>query len=260
MSTWVDSIARHGAGLVFAICLLEALGLPVPAAVALLTAGALVALGKLALHTALLAGISAFLIGDLAYFFLGRSTGWWLLGILCRVSMNPDSCILSSAEAFYRRGRTVLLFAKFIPGLNTMAPPLAGSMHMPVRQFLLLDSAGIVLYVGVYLSVGYAFRDLLSSLLDTMGRAGSVIEAVLFLALLSYVGYRLWLIWRSRIYRAVPRVDSSEVDGPVFDVRSHGYYQPGSLRIQGSLRLEPNRLHEAVATLPEAEKIYLYCT
>ena len=260
MDTWIDSMARHGGGLLFAICLVEALGLPVPAAVALLTAGALVALGKLALGTAIVAAVAAFLLGDIVYFLLGRYTGWWLLGILCRISTNPDSCILTSAEAFYRRGRMVLVFAKFIPGLNTMAPPLAGSMQMPVAQFLALDFAGALLYVGVYLGVGYAFRDLLSAILDTMGRAGHVMEAVLFCAFLGYVAYRLWLAWKSRIYRAVPRAELTEVDGPVFDVRSHGYYGAGAQRIQGSIRLEPNRLPETLVLLPEFEKIYLYCT
>jgi membrane protein DedA with SNARE-associated domain len=260
MGTWVDTLSRHGAGLLFAICLVESLGLPVPAAVALLTAGALVAVGKLTLVTALFAGIAAFLVGDVLYYFLGRHTGWWLLGLLCRISTNPDSCILSSAEAFYRRGRIVLVFAKFVPGLNTMAPPLAGSMHMPVAQFILLDLAGIILYVGAYIGVGFAFRDLLGALLDTMGRAGNIIEAVAFLAFLGYVGYRIWLGWKARIYNAVPRVDSADVDGPVFDVRSHGYYEAGSQRIQGSQRLEPNNLPEIIALLPEAEKIYLYCT
>ena len=260
MGNWVEILARHGASLLFAVCFVEAIGLPVPAAVALVTAGGLVALGKMTLGAAFLAGSAAFLLGDTIYFFLGRFTGWWLLGVLCRVSTNPDSCILNSAEAFYRRGRVVLLFAKFIPGLNTMAPPLAGSMRMPTAQFLLLDSAGIVLYVSAYLGAGYLFRDLLSALLDTMGRAGQVMEITIFCALLAYVGYRARLGWKARIYRVVPRVDNAEVDGPVFDVRSHGYYETGAQRILGSLRLEPNRLPEAIALLPEGEKIYLYCT
>ena len=260
MGNWVDSLPYHGAGLLFVVCLVEALGLPVPAAVALLTAGALVAIGKLALGTALMAGIAAFLLGDVIYFLLGRYTGWWLLGMLCRISTNPESCIVTSAEAFYRRGRLVLLFAKFVPGLNTMAPPMAGSMEMPFAQFLALDLAGAILYVGVYIGVGYAFRDLLSALLDTMGRAGHVMEAVLFTALLGYVAYRFWLAWKSRVYRNVPSVELADVDGRVFDVRSHGYYDPGAQRILGSTRLEPNRLPELISLLPEAEKIYLYCT
>ena len=260
MDNWIDSLARHGAGLLFAVCLLEALGLPVPAAIALLTAGALAALGKLAIGTAIVAAVAALLLGDIAYFVLGRKTGWWLLGILCRISANPDSCILTSAEAFYRRGRLVLLFAKFIPGLNTMAPPLAGSMRMPLAQFLALDFAGALVYVCAYIGIGFAFRDLLGALLDTMGRAGRVMELGLFAAFLAYVAYRLSFVWKSRVYRAVPRVDITEVDGPVFDVRSHGYYDASAQRIQGSVRLEPNRLRETIALLPESEKIYLYCT
>ena len=253
-------MAQHGAGLLFFVCLVEALGLPVPAAVALLTAGGMVALEKMTIGAALAGGVSAFLLGDVLYFFLGRYTGWWLLGMLCRVSTNPDSCVLNSADAFYKRGRTVLLVCKFVPGLNTMAPPLAGSMRMPFWQFLLLDLAGILIYVGTYIGIGFAFRDLLAVMLETMGKAGHVVEVLLFSALLGYVGYRGWLGWKSRVYRTVPKAELNEVDGPVFDVRSHGYYEAGAQRIHGSTRLEPNRLPEAILALPEAEKIYLYCT
>jgi membrane protein DedA with SNARE-associated domain len=260
MTPWLDSLARHGPSLLFGICLVEALGLPIPAAVALLTAGALVAIGKLTLLQALLASGAGLLFGDLVYFVLGRKTGWWLLGLLCRLSLNPESCILSSAEAFYRRGRLVLVFAKFVPGLNTMAPPLAGSMQMAFLEFLALDLAGILLYTGTYIGAGFAFRDLLAVLLDTMGRAGNVIEGVLFAALLAYVACRLWLVWKHRIDSNIPRADIHDVDGPVFDVRSHGYYDAGAQRIQGSIRLEPNRLAQTLSGLPEAGTIYLYCT
>ena len=81
-------------------------------------------------------------ISDTLMFLMGRYTGWWLLGILCRVSLNPESCILRSADSFYRRGRALLVMAKFIPGINTMAPPLAGCMNMRFTQFLRLDLAG----------------------------------------------------------------------------------------------------------------------
>ncbi|HEU0120271.1 MAG TPA: VTT domain-containing protein [Bryobacteraceae bacterium] len=260
MVSWIDNLARHGVGLLFATCLVEALGLPVPAAVALLAAGALVALGKMTFGAALLAAVGAFLAGDIIYFYLGRKTGWWLLGMLCRISTNPDSCILTSAEAFYRRGRAVLLICKFIPGLNTMAPPLAGSMNMPVGEFLALDTAGIFLYAGVYLGLGYICRDVLGAMLETMGRAGAVLETLFFAALLAYVGYRLWLAWKSRVYRAVPRAGFTEIDGPIFDVRSHGYYDADARRISGSTRLEPNRLSDVVSGIPQKQPIYLYCT
>jgi len=132
MDNWIDSMARHGGGLVFAVCLVEALGLPVPAAIVLLTAGALVALGKLALGTAILAAVTAFLLGDIVYFLLGRYTGWWLLGILCRISANPDSCILTSAEAFYRLGKIRLdrkQYSKAFEALQVVAVQYPSTTH-----------------------------------------------------------------------------------------------------------------------------------
>jgi len=102
--------------------------------------------------------------GDMLMFLMGRYTGWWLLGVLCRISLNPESCILRSADSFYRRGRTLLVVAKFIPGINTMAPPLAGCMNMPLLQFLALDLAGAALYTGSYFAVGFLFSDALGAI------------------------------------------------------------------------------------------------
>ena len=98
-------------------------------------------------------------LGDIAQFWLGRYSGWGLLGFLCRLSLNPETCILHSAESFYKRGKMTLLIAKFIPGVNTMAAPLAGSMKMRFGQFLQLDFGGSLLYAATYLLVGYLSRD-----------------------------------------------------------------------------------------------------
>src|SRR4029078_13509546 len=98
--------------------------------------------GLLRLPTLLLLAVSAMLIGDSLLFVLGRYMGWGLLGFLCKLSVNPETCILRSAESFYKRGKATLLFAKFIPGINTMAPPLAGSMKMPLDTFLTRGLAG----------------------------------------------------------------------------------------------------------------------
>ena len=78
----------------------------------------------------LLTALASILTGDTLMFLMGRYTGWWLLGLLCRLSLNPEACILRSADSFYKRGRALLIFAKFVPGINTIAPPMAGSMNM----------------------------------------------------------------------------------------------------------------------------------
>src|ERR1700685_1841265 len=146
MDFLLTGLAQHGYTILFAAVFLETIGLPVPAAIALLIAGGATAHGALRAPLARGGSFATMLIGDTLMFFLGRYTGWWLLGLLCRLSLNPESCILRSADSFYRRGRVLLIFAKFVPGINTMAPPLAGSMNMRLSQFLALDFAGTVLY------------------------------------------------------------------------------------------------------------------
>jgi membrane protein DedA with SNARE-associated domain len=131
---------------------------------ALLVAGASSAKGPLHLGLVLLTSFSALLLGDALLFLLGRYTGWWLLGILCKLSLNPDSCILRSAESFHRHGRTMLVLAKFVPGINTLAPPLAGSMNMRFVQFFALDLAGASLYAVAWCGAGFLFSDFLAAL------------------------------------------------------------------------------------------------
>ena len=270
MNDFFASIAPHGYLIVFVFVLADALGLPLPAALVLLPAGAAVALGTLNGSLVLLLAFAAFLIGDSLLFVLGRSMGWSLLGVLCRVSLNPETCILRSAELFYKRGRAAVLFAKFIPGMNTMAAPLAGSMKMRFRQFLGLDSAAALLYVVIYAGSGFLFRDFLALMIRSFQRAGHVFGGVVLAAAVLYVVYRLRLYQKSKVYEIVPRVAVAEVaqrleseeKGRIFivDVRSYGYYDAGAQRIRGSIRLEPNQLIEEIKNLPRDRDIYLYCT
>ena len=143
MNNLLSMMASHGYVLTFVLLFAEAIGLPFPASIALVAAGAAVASHTLSGPGVLLAAMVALLIGDTAQFWLGRYSGWALLGFLCRLSMNPETCILRSAESFYKRGKITLVIAKFIPGINTMAAPLAGSMKMRFGQFLQLDFAGV---------------------------------------------------------------------------------------------------------------------
>jgi membrane protein DedA with SNARE-associated domain len=268
MSDIVSLVSHHGYLLIALVVFLEAIGLPVPAAIALLAAGAASALGKLRPQAVFAAAVPAMVAGDLILFTLGRYTGWHLLGFLCRLSVNPETCILRSAESFYRRGKTTLLLAKFIPGVNTMAPPLAGSMNMRPWQFLRLDAVGAALYILAYTTAGFIFSGFLESIVSGLHTAGRIVEWVVLIGFVAYVAYRVRLYWHYRMYRIVPRVSVEEVKRSldagqsmlVADVRSHGYYDSGAARIQRSIRLEPNRLADAVKDLPRDQPIYLYCT
>jgi len=270
MHDLLSMMARHGYVLTFAVLLAEAMGFPVPAAIALVAAGAGVASHTLWGPSVLVAAMFALLIGDSAQFWLGRYTGWALLGFLCRLSMNPETCMLRSAESFYKRGKATLLIAKFIPGVNTMAAPLAGSMKMRFGQFLRLDFAGALLYSVTYLLIGFLSRDFLAATLKSFQAAGRVMEVVLTAVLLVYVLYRLAQLLKYREYDVVPRVQAQELAArlangeanriQIVDVRSHGYYDVGAERILGSIRIEPNNLDEELKNLSKDKDIYLYCT
>ena len=270
MHDLLSIMARQGYALTFGLLFAEALGLPLPAAIALVAAGAGVASHTLYGPAVLLAAMVALLIGDSAQFWLGRYSGWALLGFLCRLSMNPETCILRSAESFYKRGKLTLVVAKFIPGINTMAAPLAGSMKMRFGQFLRLDFVGALLYTVTYLLVGYVSRDFLAAILKGFHAAGRVMEVILIAALLVYAIYRTAQFLKYKKYRIMPRVQVQELAARlasdeagrvlIVDVRSHGYYDIGSERIAGSIRIEPNNLEEEIKNLPKDKDIYLYCT
>lgn len=270
MNDLLSMMARHGYALTFALLLGEAIGLPFPAAIALVAAGAAVASHTLWGPGVLLAALAALLTGDSGLFWLGRYSGWALLGFLCRVSMNPETCVLRSAESFYKRGRTTLVVAKFIPGVNTMAAPLAGSMKMRYSQFVRFDSAGALLYSLTYLLLGYVSRDFLTATLNSFHTAGRAMEVAIIAALVAYAAYRAATYHKYRKYNVVPRVQVEELVGrlqsedainvQVVDVRSHGYYDAGAERIIGSIRIEPNNLEEEIKNLPKDKDLYLYCT
>ena len=266
MDLSLPTLSQHGYAILFAVVLLEALGFPLPAALALLIAGAAAAGGALNAGYALGVALAAMLAGNVLMFVLGRYTGWWLLGLLCRVSLNPESCVLRSADAFHRRGRSLLLIAKFIPGINTLAPPLAGCMNMRLRPFLELNLAGSVLYIGAYFGAGYAFSEALEVIMRGYRTVGGMVGwAVLALAFAYLVlQLRQWI--KARALRAVPYVSPTEAarelaaGGRIYDVRSHGYLDARAVRIQGSTRLDPNALPRSAQDVPPDQRIYVYCT
>lgn len=263
-------IEKYGYASLFAALLLEAIGMPVPGALALLAAGAASSTGALHPLLAIAVALTALLIGDVTLYFTGRYSGWSLLGFLCGLSMSPEVCILRSAKWFYKRGRATLLFAKFLPGVNTMAPPLAGSMHMRASQFLRFDVVGILLYATAYGALGYVFRDVFRMIAGGLQTFSRAVAWVVLTGVIGFVTHRVWLYSRHRWNRSVRRVPVAEVaarldlegvpDIVIADVRSHGYYDEGERRVRGSIRIEPNNLDSVLHTLPKDRPIYLYCT
>lgn len=271
----VALVASHGYAVTMCILFLAACGLPLPISVVLLTAGAAAHGGSLNLSLLIVAGVAAAVLGDTLMFLGGRFTGWWLLAGICRISMNPETCIFGSANSFYRRGPKALMFAKFVPGLATVAAPLAGSLNMKPTRFLRLDAIGVTMYVTLWSTVGYLCSKFLKDLLGWLGRFGHFTMGIFLVALAAYVGWLTYNWLHDKRFSHVERVQAQELHDQlretqgdrlvvIADVRSHGYYDPGMQRIKNSIRVEPSRLKEELIALrefmaPECD-IYLYCS
>jgi len=266
MAPLVAAIAQHGYSILFAFVFLEVIGFPLPAAPILLVAGGASAHGPLAPGASILTAISAMLLGDALMYIFGRYTGWWVLGVLCRLSISPESCILRSADAFYKRGRSVLVFAKFVPGINALAAPLSGSMKMPFRKFALFDLAGAMLYILTYWGAGYLFSDFLGAITRGYSQFSSFVAWTVAIFVACWIVYRSLMAVRERKQIKVAKVSPRDVvkrsdSVAIYDVRSHGYYEANAKRIEGSTRFEPSALNQPSApALPRDKEIVLYCT
>ena len=155
MSDVLAVVAEHGEILLFLYVLADQLGVPIPAAPVLMAAGGLAAASRLSLPGAVGLGVLATLVADLVWYAIGRSRGARVLGLLCRVSLEPDSCVRRTEEVFLRHGVRFLLFAKFVPGLGTVGPPLAGMVGVGVLRFSLYSAMGAFFWAGAWMVLGY---------------------------------------------------------------------------------------------------------
>ena len=204
-------IAQHGYLIIASIVFAGSLGIPVPASLTLIGSGATAASGALNAPNVFLVALAAMAVGDSLLFVLGRYMGWGLLGLMCKISRNPETCIVRSAESFYKRGRATLIIGKFIPGLSAMLPPLAGSMKMPFGQFVALDLVGASLWVLAYGGAGFVFRNFIAALTHAFRIAGNAAGIVIAIAIVALFARRMRLYRKHLIYRAVPRVQVDEL-------------------------------------------------
>ena len=149
MNEMIQFLIRHGYAVVFLWVLFEQLGLPIPAAPLLIAAGALAGTGQLKLIFVLSVSLVASFLSDLFWYHIGFYRGRKALSLLCRISLDPDSCVRKTKEIFARHGTRSFLVARFIPGMTAVAPPLAGIFRMPRLRFLLFDGLGAFFWAGI---------------------------------------------------------------------------------------------------------------
>jgi membrane protein DedA with SNARE-associated domain len=264
----LEHVSRYGLALVFVNVLLEQLGLPIPALPTLIVAGALAARGAMSAPQTLLVAAIACLMADLLWYDLGRRQGYRVLRTLCRVSLSPDSCVQQTESFFGRYGMGSLLFAKFIPGFSTVAPPLAGATRARVGSFLIWDAGGALLWAGCGLVLGGVFHRAIDRVLAGLVSFGSGALAILSGGLVLFIGWKYWQ--RRRFYRVLrmARISPGELheliergQAPiVIDARSPAARKADPRRIPGARLLELSRIEEALKDLPTDREIILYCT
>ncbi|MCL5744161.1 MAG: VTT domain-containing protein [Acidobacteria bacterium] len=268
MENALEFLGRYGYTVLFVFVLAEQIGLPIPALPILLTAGALAGLGRLSLLAAIIVAVLAALAGDALWYGFGRVRGRSVLNLVCRVSLEPGSCIRRSQDGFARHGPRILLFAKFVPGLCTAAPPLVAVFRMPFLRFLLWDAAGALLWAGSLVGAGYLFRTQLEdiALFATRLGIGSIILLGSGLAVYvasRYIGRRRFLRGL-RTRRITPvelmrKVESAE-DVIVADLRHALDLDIAPVKIPGAIRILPDELARRHQELPRDRNIVLYCS
>jgi len=256
--------------MIFLAVFANQLCLPVPAVLFLMTAGALVASGSLNLGSVILAGVVGSLLADYAWFMLGRWQGYRVVRALCSFSLDGQHCSVRARRFFARRGLPGLMFAKFIPGLDGLMPPLAGALNVTTVLFLLFDAVGALLWSAGYCFVGYLFADHLDIVAATLGRVSGIL-AIIIGGVLCYFIWRAWelirimrqlrirvvspaLLYQNlRTGKKVAALDLLDVEG-----QENTTVIPG---IPGAARISPTPLRSSARVrVPPDVQIVLYCS
>jgi membrane protein DedA with SNARE-associated domain/rhodanese-related sulfurtransferase len=258
----------YGYLLLFGWVLVEQAGIPLPATPVLLAAGALSVEGQLSFPAALLAGVVASILADTAWFFIGRRFGHVVLRILCKLSLEPTTCVRRTQNSFGRSRGVMLMFAKFVPGLGILAPPVAGQNGMSIAPFLAFDAIGGFFWVGTMLTAGRLFGDALKrdpSLLNWVGRFSG---ALLLLAILGFFIARLYRRRAVLKQFAASRLEPEELKRlldagePVYivDLRHPLELLPDPFTLPGAVHLSPEDLAAGRMEIPRDRDVVLYCT
>ena len=264
MDATVQFLTQHGTIMLFLIVLAEQIGLPIPALPMLIAAGTLVGSGQMNFAVASGVSILAALLGDQIWFELGRRQGRPVLGWLCRISFEPLSCIRRTEAFFARHGVRSLMIAKFIPGLSTIAPPLAGIMGLRMSHYLLYNGIGVMLWVGTGIGLGMVFSNQLEQALTIAADVGPTVALTFLGMVIGYVGYKA--LHRSRVEQLVPRVTAQQLTEKIavgentliIDLRPYGDREdmPG---IPGSIARSLDEVLAKRHELPHDRDVVLYC-
>jgi membrane protein DedA with SNARE-associated domain/rhodanese-related sulfurtransferase len=261
----MDFLLRHGYVVVVVAVFIEQIGLPIPSVPVLLAAGALVGFQRLNIVPVIVLSIAASLVADTLWFFLGRRRGGAVLKFVCRVSIEPDTCVSKTHSVYLRYGPESLLISKFLPWFGTLGPPLAGMFNLPVWRFLLIDAGGALLWAGAYVGTGWLFRRQLEDVVAALSRFGGWIGIALGAGVLVYLVYKFVRMWRNyhayRTHRITPgelkqRMEAGE-PLVVVDLRADFERREGC--IPGAMAVAYQELDSLLPVIG-AKEVVFYCS
>jgi membrane protein DedA with SNARE-associated domain len=263
----LEFVARHGAPVVFAVVLLSELGPLLPAPPILLALGALAGSERIDVGLSFVLALAASLCADLAWFQLGRWRGTHALGFLCRIALEPDTCVSKTRGLFARHGMKSLLVAKFVPGFDTVAPPLAGLLGVGVTRFLIWSGLGDALWIVTFGGLGYLFGDRVDDLADSADRFGSTVAWVIFGLLAIYLAWKY--VGRQRVLRSIRtaritpeelhRMIADGIDPVIIDARDKPALDEFPFVIQGARSLTLEEIDARHSEIPRDREIIVYC-
>jgi membrane protein DedA with SNARE-associated domain/rhodanese-related sulfurtransferase len=262
----LDFVVRHGYALLFFWILAEQAALPLPSAPLLLACGALAKDGRLTPHWIILTGVAACLIPDNFWFMLGRRRGAKVLRFICRVALEPDSCVRQTETVYLRYGIRSLLVAKFVPGLNAVSAPLAAISGVSFGRFAVFDMLGALLWIGTFTGLGYIFSGQLDKVGDFAARTGSGVVVLALGLVAAWVGWKFLQRWRFLRKLAVSRITPEELrrmleageEIVVVDVRSTLETEVDT--VPGALRIPLEDLETRHGEIPRDRDIILFCS
>jgi membrane protein DedA with SNARE-associated domain len=268
MNKIIQFILLHGYALLFSWSFLAQFGLPLPAAPLFLAAGALAAMEEFHLGAILGVGVLATFLSDLIWYEIGRSRGGKVLSFLCRISLDPDSCVQSSKGFFSRHGTHSLLVSKFIPGMNTMAPPLAGIFRMRRSKFFLFNGVGTLVFVGIFSGIGYLFGEKIEQYSERILNAGGWIGGISLGLLSAFILVKFFRRRRSATRLAIPRMSPEMLRGRlekgeelwIVDVRSDLEIETDPFILPGARHLPLEQVEKNPGLLPGGRKMVFYCS
>jgi membrane protein DedA with SNARE-associated domain/rhodanese-related sulfurtransferase len=267
MNQALDLLARHGAIVLFVVVFIEQIGIPLPSLPWLLATGALAGSGKMNWPAALAAAVIASLLADLIWFFLGRRYGNRVLALLCRISIEPDTCARQTQNLFTRYGMRGVVVAKFVPGLSTLAPPLAGNSSFTVSRFIFFDGMGALLYVGSFILLGMIFSRQLESVLTAAAKLGAGAVGLVVGLVALYLGYKFFQRQRLLHELRMARITVDELhekmaageEVTILDLRSHAALEEDPSLIRGALHMSMEEVDGRINEIPRDHEIVLYC-